>query len=122
MSEDELDPPVHKLWDLATLGIVPEQPSPDDDWTYKQYLDSVIYRDNQYWVRLSWKLNHPQLAVNYFMAQNQLRSQVLRLRRQPENLKLYHEIIQKQLDDKFIEVVTNHNPKEGHYLPHHPVQ
>ncbi|XP_069195602.1 uncharacterized protein [Procambarus clarkii] len=56
------------------------------------------------------------------MAQNQLRSQVLHLQRQPENLKLYHEIIQKQLDDKFIEVVTNDNPKEGHYLPHHHVQ
>ncbi|XP_069166805.1 uncharacterized protein [Procambarus clarkii] len=121
MSEDELDPPVHKQWDLATLGIVPEQPSPDDDWTYKQYLDSVICRDNQYWVRLPWKLNHPQLPVNHFIAQNQLRSQVLCLQRQPENLKLYHEIIQKQLDDKFIEVVTNDNLKEGHYLPHHPV-
>ncbi|XP_069181245.1 uncharacterized protein [Procambarus clarkii] len=55
------------------------------------------------------------------MAQNQLRSQVLGLQRQPENLKLYHEIIEKQLDDKFIEVVTNDNPKEGHYLPYHPV-
>ncbi|XP_069195773.1 uncharacterized protein [Procambarus clarkii] len=55
------------------------------------------------------------------MAQNQLRSQVLHLQRHPENLKLYHEIIQKQLDDKFIEVVTNDYPKEGHYLPHHPV-
>ncbi|XP_069175520.1 uncharacterized protein [Procambarus clarkii] len=120
MSEDELDPTVHKLWDLATLGIVPEQPSPDDDWTYKQYLDSFIYRDNQYWVRLPWKLNHPQLPINHFMAHNQLRSQVLRLQRQPENLKLYHEILQKQLD-KFMEVVTNDNPKEGHYLPHHLV-
>ncbi|XP_069173545.1 uncharacterized protein [Procambarus clarkii] len=121
MSEDELDPPVHKLLDLATLGIVPEQPSPDDDWTYKQYLDSVIYRDIQYWVKLPWKLNHPQLPVNHFMAQNQLKSQVLLLQRHPENLKLYHKIIKKQLDDKFIEVVTNDNPKEGHYLPHHPV-
>ncbi|XP_069166162.1 uncharacterized protein [Procambarus clarkii] len=27
----------------------------------------------------------------------------------------------KQLDDKFTDVVTNDNPKEGHYLPHHPV-
>ncbi|XP_069189943.1 uncharacterized protein [Procambarus clarkii] len=121
MSKDELDPSVHKLWDLATLSIVPEQPSPDDDWTYKQYQDSVVYRDNQYWVRLPWKLNHSQLLVNHFMAQNQLRSHVLRLQRHPENMKLYHEIIKKQLDDKFIKVVTNDNLKEGHYLPHHPV-
>ncbi|XP_069187167.1 uncharacterized protein [Procambarus clarkii] len=52
------------------------------------------------------------------MAQNQLGSPVLHLQRHPENLKLYHE---KQLGDKFVEVVTNDNPKEGRYLPHHPV-
>ncbi|XP_069179037.1 uncharacterized protein [Procambarus clarkii] len=120
MSEEELHLPVHKLWNLATLGIVPEQPSLDG-WTYKQYLDSVVYRDNQYWVRLPWKLNHPQRPVNHFMAQDQLRSQVMHLQRHPENLKLYHEIIKQQLDNKFVEVVTNDDPKEGHYLPHHPV-
>ncbi|XP_045624310.2 uncharacterized protein [Procambarus clarkii] len=76
MSEDELDPTVHKLWNLATFDIVPKEPSPDNDWTYKQYLDSVVYRDNEYWLRLPWKLNHLQLPVNHFMAQNQLRSQV----------------------------------------------
>nr|XP_045586626.1 uncharacterized protein LOC123748487 [Procambarus clarkii] len=43
------------------------------------------------------------------------------LQRHPENLKLYREIIMKQRNDKFIEVVTNDDPKEGHHLPHHPV-
>ncbi|XP_069171775.1 uncharacterized protein [Procambarus clarkii] len=32
MIEDELDPPVHKLWNLDTLGIVPEYPRPDNTW------------------------------------------------------------------------------------------
>ncbi|XP_069183705.1 uncharacterized protein [Procambarus clarkii] len=61
MSEDKLDPPVHKLWDLANLSIVPEQPSLDDDWIYKQYLDSVVYRDNQYWVSAKTKQNSVSL-------------------------------------------------------------
>ncbi|XP_069191662.1 uncharacterized protein [Procambarus clarkii] len=55
------------------------------------------------------------------MAQNQLRSQVMHLYRHPENWKLYHDIIQQQLDKKFIEVVTIDDVKEGHYLPHHAV-
>ncbi|XP_069181136.1 uncharacterized protein [Procambarus clarkii] len=121
MSEDELDPQIHKLWDLAAFGTLPEQPSPDDDCTYKQYLDSVVCKDNQFWVRLPWKLNHPQLPVNHFMAQNQLRSHVMHLNRQPENLKFYHGQLQQQLDIKFIEVVTNDDPKKGHYLPHHAI-
>ncbi|XP_069178898.1 uncharacterized protein [Procambarus clarkii] len=43
----------------------------------------------------------------------------MRLQRHPENLKLFHDIIKQQLGNKFIEVVTNDDPKEGHYLPHH---
>nr|XP_045590621.1 uncharacterized protein LOC123752630 [Procambarus clarkii] len=45
----------------------------------------------------------------------------MRLQRHPENLKLYHDIIRKQLDNKFIEVVTNDDQQEGHYLLHHSV-
>ncbi|XP_069168017.1 uncharacterized protein [Procambarus clarkii] len=119
--DDESNAPVHKLWDLDTLGIVPDQPSPDDTWMYQQYLDTVIFQDNQYWVRLPWKLNDPQLPVNYFMASTQLNSQLARLRKQPDKLQLYHALIQQQLANKFIEVVEEDNHKTGHYLPHHAV-
>nr|XP_045585855.1 uncharacterized protein LOC123747689 [Procambarus clarkii] len=102
-------------------GIVPDQPSPDDTWTYQQYLDTVIFQDNQYWVRLPWKLNHPQLPVNYFMASTQLNSQLARLWKQPDKLQLYHALIYQQLANKFIEVVEEDNHKTGHYLPHHAV-
>nr|XP_045584796.1 uncharacterized protein LOC123746940 [Procambarus clarkii] len=88
---------------------------------HKQYPDSVIHKENQFWVRLPWKLNHQQLPLNLFMALNQMKSQVLHFNRQPDKLKLCHEIIQQQLNNKFIKVFTNDNPKEGHYLPHHAV-
>ncbi|XP_069182148.1 uncharacterized protein [Procambarus clarkii] len=42
-------------------------------------------------------------------------------KKRTEILKLYHDIIQQQLDNKFIEVVTNDDPKDGQNLPHHPV-
>ncbi|XP_069159388.1 uncharacterized protein [Procambarus clarkii] len=75
----------------------------------------------QYWVRLPWKLNHPQLPVNYFMAASQLKSQLIPLKKQPDKLNMYHQLIQQQLDSKFIEVVDNDDRKTGHYLPHHAV-
>nr|XP_045590455.1 uncharacterized protein LOC123752449 [Procambarus clarkii] len=77
--------------------------------------------DNQYWVRLQWKLNHPQLPVNYFMASTQLNSQSGRLRKQPDKLQLCHALIQQQLTNKFIEVVKEDNHKSGQYLPHNAV-
>ncbi|XP_069194216.1 uncharacterized protein [Procambarus clarkii] len=82
---------------------------------------TLFYRDKQYWVRLPWKLNHPQLPVNYFMATSQLKSQLIRLQRQPDKLNMYHQLIQQQLVSKFIEVVDNDDRKAGRYLPHHSV-
>ncbi|XP_069184625.1 uncharacterized protein [Procambarus clarkii] len=53
------------------------------------------------------------------MALSQLKSQIAQLNKQPDKLKLYHELIQQQLDNKIIEIVENDNSKEGQCLPHH---
>ncbi|XP_069186433.1 uncharacterized protein [Procambarus clarkii] len=55
------------------------------------------------------------------MASTQLNSQLTRLRKQPDKLQLYHDLIQQQLTNKFIEVVEGDNHKSDHYLPHHAV-
>ncbi|XP_069187201.1 uncharacterized protein [Procambarus clarkii] len=55
------------------------------------------------------------------VALSQLKCQVARLNEQPDKLQQYHNLIQQQLDNKFIEVVENDNSKEGHYLPHHAI-
>ncbi|XP_069160890.1 uncharacterized protein [Procambarus clarkii] len=121
MIDDGLES-VPQLWELDAIGIIPEQPSPDDVCAYNQYLETVQYYDGQYWVRLPWKINHKTLPTNYHMAYSQFKSQLAKLRKRPEHLKLYHEIIAQQLKNKFIEVVKHDNTQTGHFLPHMAVK
>nr|XP_045611584.1 uncharacterized protein LOC123766475 [Procambarus clarkii] len=56
------------------------------------------------------------------MSGDEIDPTVSRLNKQPDKLKLYYKLIQQQqLDNKFIEIVKNDNPKEGNYLPHHTI-
>ncbi|XP_069171240.1 uncharacterized protein [Procambarus clarkii] len=117
MIDDGLES-VHQLWEHDAIGIIPEQPSPDDVCAYNQYLETVQYHDGQYWVRLPWKINHKTLPTNYHMTYGQFKSQLEKLRKRPEHLKLYREIIAQQLKNKFIEVMKHDNKQTGHFLPH----
>ena len=114
---------VPKLWDLDVIGIDPKASKPEDDMTFKKYLQSVQYDCNQYWVRLPWKPDYAHLPTNFRMAMGQAQS----LRNNLEvkgNLDTYDDLIRMQLQADFIEIVPNATPKEGetHYLPHHAVK
>ena len=120
---DEGNIPIHKLWDLDTIGINPEAPNIEDQMTQEYYNNTVEYKDNQYWVRLPWKLNAPSLPTNYTNARGQLIHMWSKLRKKESMLLKYDQIIKSQLENKFIEKVEepiNHNI--GHYLPHHAVK
>ena len=115
------EPPIHKLWELDSIGIDPTAPSPQDDAAYKNYLDSVSYQD-RYLVRLPWKKDHPPLPTNYKMAIGQLHALHKSLIAKPEMLGHYHRVIEDQLELKFIEEVPNAKNQEAtHYIPHHVV-
>ena len=119
---EENNEPVHKLWDLESLGIDPTAPSVEDESAYKSYVDSVEYRNGQYFVRLPWKRDCPCLPNNYRMALGQVHSLRNNLSKVPGRLDKYHNIIEDQLRHKFIEkvpdaVVSTHT----HYIPHHGV-
>ena len=115
---------MHKLWDLDTIGIKPNEMAHDDKLTYQKYVDTVQYDSGQYWVRLPWKPNAPQLPSNYRMALGQLQSLLTSLKGKPMYLQHYDKVIQDQLQSKFIELVPNNGkPKHlCHYLPHHAVE
>lgn len=114
--------PVHKLWDLDTIGICPNEPAPEDRLAYQSYIDTVEYRDNKYHVRLPWKVNTPSLPSNYSMALGQLKTLTSALQSRDE-VKMYHDIIKSQLDNDFIEMVPRASPQDKcHYLPHHGVK
>ncbi|MEL6606114.1 MAG: reverse transcriptase domain-containing protein [Cyanobacteria bacterium J06614_10] len=113
--------PVHKLWDLEAVGINATAPSPQDEDAYQSYLNSLLYLD-KYYARLPWKRDHDPLPHNYGQALGQLHALTSSLRRKPQQLECYHQIIQDQLASGFIERVES--PKvhdKCHYLPHHAV-
>ena len=81
---EEQQEPVHKLWDLDTIGIETESPAPEDILTYNHFLDTVEYKEGQYWVGLPWKLNTPELPSNYQSARSQLNKLLDKLRQKHE--------------------------------------
>lgn len=42
---------IHKLWDLDTVGISSNDPTPKDQITCKLYLETVKYEGGQHWCR-----------------------------------------------------------------------
>ena len=120
---DEGTVPIHRLWDLETIGINPEAPNVEDEIAQRYYNNTVEYKDNQYWVRLPWKLNPPSLPTNYNNAKGQLLHMWTRLRKNEDMMQHYNNIIKTQLENKFIERVEEPvNHETGHYLPHHAVK
>ena len=113
--------PMHKLWDLDVIGINPTQPLPEDLTSYQDYLDSVEYREGQYWVKLPWKVNKPDLPNNYHKAKGQMYSLNKDLEKKGM-IEIYDGIIKEQTQSKFIEEVPDAQPTDKcHYLPHHGV-
>ena len=113
--------PVSQLWNLDVIGVKPNATTPEEVLSYDHYVESVQYRDGQYWVRLPLKPNARPLPTNYSLAKSQLETLRSRLQK-TGHLQDYHELIQKQLQENFIEIVENAIPhKQSHYLPHRAV-
>ena len=113
----------HKLWDLDSIGINLKEQSPDEKFVYDEYLKTVKYENNQYWVRLPWKVNRPPLPTNYPIALGQLYSQINNLSKDSSLLDFYNQIIHEQIERGFIEEVPNaYVSQDTHYLPHHGVR
>ena len=117
--------PVHKLWDLDTIGICADAPYTQDQLAYEQYLSTIRRVDNQYFVRLPWKRNHKPLPNNFRMALGQLHGMLRGLRDNSKKIGLidqYDKVIKDQLQAQFIEEVDSPKVTENtHYIPHHAV-
>lgn len=115
------DPPINKLWDLDVIGIDTSLPIPVNKIAYQDYLSSVQYVDGQYWVKLPWRLNKPELPNNYSRALGQMYSLVKELGKKGK-VEAYEKVIHDQLQSNFIEEVEGAQSSQStHYLPHHAV-
>jgi len=111
--------PLHRLWDLESIGITHESYTPEESSAYENYQQSVQFENAQYWVKMPWKINKPHLPTNYQLAVNRLGSTLNKLKKTPGHLMVYDEIIKGQAEQGFIELVPDAQVNAAsHYLPH----
>ena len=88
-----------KLWDYETLGIR------ETDDVYEDMVDSIRFTGERYSVKLPWKTGNYHLPDNYRLSQSRMQSQLKKLKKEPEKLQAYHEIITDQLNEGIVEKV-----------------
>ncbi|XP_074656840.1 uncharacterized protein LOC141910041 [Tubulanus polymorphus] len=116
---------VGDFWSLENIGIMPNS-SFDNDKEFVTYYctDYIEKHDNTYYAKLPWRENHPVLPSNFDVIVNRTHSTIDRLRKSPEMLGKYSDIIVDQISKNFIEKVSESeldNSNVKHYLAHHPV-
>ena len=103
---------MHRLWDLDRLGIK------KTDEVHEAFRDNISFDGERYSVKLQWKLGNETLPTNYELSLSRMKSQVKRLRKQPQILVEYENIINQQFDAGVIERVPRLETAEKvHYLP-----
>ena len=114
-----LDNKTKEFFDLETIGIKPNETS-----VYEDFLDSIKFDGQKYVVKLPFRESSPLLPDNYQLSAKRLNSMLSRLRKQPELLKEYDEIVRDQTEKGILEDVDPNAPtvvSKTHYLAHHPV-
>ena len=107
---------LRRFWELESLGV------PNNESVYERFAQSIRLNDKRYEVELPWKENHPVLPDNYQLSEKRLKHLLTRLRKDPEILHEYNNVIAEQRREGVVEVVSEHNTGEigkVHYLPHH---
>lgn len=118
--DDVLTNTLKNFWETEAIGI--------KDLTQQETKESfkidVAWSEDRYEVNLPWKENClPLSSNNYLLYESRLRSLHHKLRKDPELLAEYDNIIQDQLSKGIIEQVPNKEKiaARHHYLPHHAV-
>ena len=110
---------LERMWDLETIGIIPQKFSPEELDTIEQVANSIEYVDGQYQVALPFK-GTARPPTNFRIAIGQLTSLSRKFESDPDLYGHYTNIFNEYVESGFTERVPN-DPIAGHYLPHHPV-
>lgn len=116
---------LEKFWQIEAIGtekIDEELPMQDFQLSYEK--NSIQFHDNRYHVKLPWKENHPTLPLNKNKAYQRTINVIDRLKKEPELLFKYGEIIAEQERRGFIEKIHSKlpNDRKVHFIPHFPVK
>ena len=120
---DELINNLERFWKTESIGI---QETKEDVLEPNEEFVSVRHNNERYEIELPWKNDSLPIPDNYNLCYNRLKSMHYKLRKTPEVLKEYDDIIQEQLASGIIEKVPNpevetRDNDNTHYLPHHAV-
>ena len=82
----------------------------------------IAFTGDRHSVSLPWKIGHKDLPSNYDICYSRLQGLLRKLKKDPETLVKYNEVIQDQLQTGIIEKVSQlERAEKVHYLPHHAV-
>ena len=111
---------VSSYWDLETIGIKVEEPTPVEDFLRNIKMNE---NTNRYETSLQFKHGFTLLPDNYELCRKRLMSSYKTLKNDPELLETYDKIFKEQLSLRIIEQIDTPHSKTGqvHCLPHHPV-
>ena len=120
-----LNKQVERFWSLESSGIIPNE----GEGVYDSFIEEINFEGGKYSVSLPWKSEVPDLPDNLRQAMGCLASTVRKLKRDPETLQKYDQIIMDQLEQGVISKCESTDVGEGggdmqkgvHYLSHHPV-
>ena len=116
----ETEPDIHDnlkcLWGLETVGIREEDP------VHEAFQEEIVFTGERYSVKLPWRAGKFNLPENCKLAEGRLKGQLKRLRKTPELLEAYDEVIQKQKHDGIAETAPKEPTGERiTYIPHQAV-
>ena len=112
IKDKQLEECLYKLWDLDTLGIR------ENDEVHTNLVDDIAFKEDRYSVSLPWKVGHKDLPRNYDVCYARLQGLLKKLKKGPETLGKYNEVIQDQLQTGIIERLSKiESAEEVHYLP-----
>lgn len=102
--KDEVD--LEKLWRVKSMGVE-ELPIPPDEYTRPYQETCITYNNGQYVAILPWKDDHPSLPSNELISQHRTMGVFNRLKKEPELLQKYGEILTEQEKKGFTEKVAD---------------
>jgi len=116
-------PDLLDFWSVESIGTDGHS-KPMDSTFLQAYQQSSIAQtpDGAYVARFPWKVNRPYLPSNIAICKKRMQTLMSKLKKAPDILQLYDNIIREQEARGFIERVHDEPTHDVHYLPHHPVK
>lgn len=95
---------LERLWILESIGIPEIADTTENEVMIKNFNNSILYKNNQYYIELPWKIPHPTILNNFYVAKAHLTKLHNKLKL-AGNLHAYDSVIKDHLSRNFIEEV-----------------